>query len=67
VVVKVSKPDQDLRFDVPAVGLETIQNLARVKGAVLAVEAGRTLLFDKSEMIAEADRSRIAIVSLQMP
>jgi UDP-2,3-diacylglucosamine hydrolase len=65
VVVKVSKPRQDLRFDVPSVGLETIRTLSRVNGAVLAVEAGKTLLFDKSEMIAEADRKNIAIVSLR--
>jgi len=65
VVVKVSKPGQDLRFDVPCVGLETIRTLSRVKGAVLAVEAGNTLLFDRSEMIAEADRNHIAIVSLR--
>ncbi|MCF8144478.1 MAG: UDP-2,3-diacylglucosamine diphosphatase LpxI [Deltaproteobacteria bacterium] len=64
VVVKVSKPGQDLRFDVPCVGLETVRTLSRVKGAVLAVEAGNTLLFDKTEMIAEADRKNIAIVSL---
>jgi DUF1009 family protein len=64
VVVKVSKPGQDLRFDVPCVGLETVRTLSRVNGAVLAVEAGNTLLFDKTEMIAEADRKNIAIVSL---
>lgn len=67
VVVKVSKPGQDLRFDVPCVGLETIRNLSRVKGSVLAVEAGSTLLFDKAEMIAEADRKQIAIVSVSDP
>jgi DUF1009 family protein len=65
VVVKVSKPEQDLRFDVPCVGLETIRTLSRVNGAVLTVEAGNTLLFDKAEMIAEADMNRIAIVSLR--
>jgi DUF1009 family protein len=65
VVVKVSKPGQDIRFDVPCVGLETIRTLSRVNGAVLAVEAGNTLLFDKAEMIAEADMKRIAIVSLR--
>jgi len=64
VVVKVSKPGQDLRFDVPCVGLETIRTLSRVNGAVLAVEAGNTLLFDKAEMIALADLKRISIVSL---
>jgi UDP-2,3-diacylglucosamine hydrolase len=67
VVVKVSKPGQDLRFDVPSVGLQTIRNLSRVKGSVLAVEADKTLLFDRAEMIAEADRTHIAIVSLHDP
>jgi len=64
VVVKVSKPNQDLRFDVPSVGLETIQAMSRVKASVLAIEAGKTLIFDKVEMISYADRSSIAIVSL---
>lgn len=66
VVVKVSKPNQDLRFDVPCVGLETIKVMSKVKGAVLAVEAGYTLLFDKEEMIAEADRENISIISINM-
>ncbi|MHB8066374.1 MAG: LpxI family protein [Desulfobaccales bacterium] len=61
VVVKVSKPRQDLRFDVPAVGRETIQVMAEVKAAVLAVEAGRTLMFDRAEMLQEADRAGIAV------
>jgi len=65
VVVKVSKPNQDLRFDVPSVGLETVRTLARVKGAVLAVEAENTLLFDKSQMITEANQNKIAIVCLR--
>ena len=64
VVVKVSKPNQDLRFDVPCVGLETIKTMSKVKGAVLAVEADHTLLFDKEEMIAEADRENISIISI---
>jgi DUF1009 family protein len=66
VVVKVSKPNQDLRFDVPCVGLETIRAMSRVKGAVLAVEAGHTLLFDREEMVAEADRENISIISINM-
>jgi UDP-2,3-diacylglucosamine hydrolase len=64
VVVKVSKPNQDLRFDVPAVGLGTVKAMAEVKAAALAVESGKTLLFDKEEMITYADKLRIAIVSL---
>ena len=65
VVVKVSKPKQDLRFDVPCVGMETIRVMSRIKGAVLAVEAGRTLMFDKLEMIKAADREKIAIVAIE--
>ena len=64
VVVKVSKPNQDLRFDIPSVGIETIKAMSLIKGAVLAIEAGCTLLFDKLEMIAAADKEKIAIISL---
>lgn len=64
VVVKTSKPDQDLRFDVPSVGPGTISAMAKVKGSVLAIEAGRTLIFDRAETIAMADRQKISIVSL---
>jgi UDP-2,3-diacylglucosamine hydrolase len=63
VIVKVSKPNQDLRFDVPTVGLETMRVMAEVKAAVLAVEAGKTLLFDKQEMIDFADGKGICIFS----
>lgn len=62
VVVKVSKPHQDLRFDVPAVGLETIQVMREVRAGVLALEAGKTLMFDKQEMLRLADASGIAVI-----
>jgi DUF1009 family protein len=62
VVVKVCKPNQDLRFDVPSVGLRTVENMSEVKASVLALEAGKTLMFDKSEMIQLANRSGISIV-----
>jgi DUF1009 family protein len=65
VVVKVSKPNQDLRFDVPAVGIDTVRTMARVRASVLAVEAAKTLIFDKNEMIAYADQSNISIVALE--
>ncbi|MBN2033146.1 MAG: UDP-2,3-diacylglucosamine diphosphatase LpxI [Deltaproteobacteria bacterium] len=65
VVVKVSKPQQDLRFDVPAVGVETVRTMALVKASALAVEAGKTLIFDKSEMIQYADRLGVSIVALE--
>jgi len=67
VVVKVSKPKQDLRFDVPCVGMETIAVMSRIRGAVLAVEAGRTLMFDRSEMVNVADREKIALVAVEDP
>lgn len=65
VVVKVSKPTQDLRFDVPSVGMETIQIMAEVKASVLALEAGKTLMFERSEMIENADRIGISIISYE--
>jgi DUF1009 family protein len=65
VVVKVSKPNQDLRFDVPAVGMETVRTMSRVKASALAVEAGKTLVFDKREMISYADKLGISIIALE--
>jgi DUF1009 family protein len=64
VVVKVSKPHQDFRFDVPAVGLETVEAMARVKASALAVEAGKTLIFDKAGMMSYANKSRMTIMSM---
>lgn len=63
VVIKVSKPTQDLRFDVPAVGLDTIETMKRVKAKVLVIEAGKTLMFDRDKMIDAADAARITIVA----
>jgi len=63
VIVKISKPDQDLRFDVPSVGLETIKVMSQVKASVLAVEAGKTLIFDKPEMLEYADSLGISVVA----
>lgn len=65
VVIKVSKPDQDLRFDVPSVGLETLETMFEVNANVLAVEAGKTLLFDRSEMIEYADKNGITIMAYE--
>jgi len=64
VVVKACKPTQDLRFDLPAVGPETIRSLAAVRGRVLAIEAGRTITLDRSEMIQLADAAGIAVVAV---
>ncbi|MCX5871573.1 MAG: UDP-2,3-diacylglucosamine diphosphatase LpxI [Deltaproteobacteria bacterium] len=64
VVVKVRKPSQDFRFDLPATGLKTVETLASVKGAVLAVEAGQSLLFDREIMVAAADKAGIVVVGV---
>jgi DUF1009 family protein len=61
VVVKVSKPGQDLRFDVPAVGLNTIAAMQEVKAKVLALEAGKTLIFDRPAMLKAAAAAKIAV------
>lgn len=65
VVVKVSKPGQDLRFDVPAVGMTTIEVMREVGARVLALEAGRTLMIDRDEMVRAADAAGIAIVAIE--
>jgi UDP-2,3-diacylglucosamine hydrolase len=65
VVVKRSKPQQDLRFDLPAVGPATIETMESVKAAVLAVEAGRTVLLDRDETIRKAERAGMAIVGVK--
>lgn len=61
VVVKVSKPGQDMRFDVPVVGLPTVEQMKSSHATALAVDAGRTLLFDRENLIAQADAAGIAI------
>ena len=61
VVVKVSKPGQDMRFDVPVVGLPTIEQMRGAGATALAVDAGRTLLFDRIKLIELADGAGIAI------
>jgi hypothetical protein len=65
VVVKLKKPDQDFRFDLPAIGARTVETLAAVRGSVLAVEAGQSLLFDRVEMVATANRAGVVVVGLE--
>ncbi|MEO1993555.1 MAG: UDP-2,3-diacylglucosamine diphosphatase LpxI [Pirellulales bacterium] len=62
VVVKVAKPQQDLRFDMPTIGVGTVQSLRAAGATVLAVEAGKTILVDVDELISFARRSGISIV-----
>ena len=65
VVVKVAKPKQDFRFDLPVVGLETLEVLAKAGASTLAVEAGKTLVFDKDEFLKRADAMKIAVVGVR--
>jgi UDP-2,3-diacylglucosamine hydrolase len=67
VVVKVSKPGQDMRFDVPVVGLPTIEQMKSSGATALAVDAGRTLLFDRTQLIELADAADIAIEAFAPP
>src|SRR3990167_293372 len=64
-VIKVSKPNQDMRFDVPVVGLPTVTVMQECGATALSVDAGKTLLFDRDELIALADAAGIAIVGPQ--
>lgn len=66
VVVKAARPEQDPRFDLPAVGTHTVALLEEVRAAVLAVEAGRTLLLDRPAALEAADRAGLAIVGVEM-
>jgi DUF1009 family protein len=64
VVVKRSKPQQDLRFDLPAVGPRTIEVMQSVKASVLAVEAGRSVMLDREVLLRTAEEAGIAVVGL---
>jgi DUF1009 family protein len=65
VVAKAVKPGQDRRFDLPAVGPDTIQVMAEVKARLLAVEAGATLVMDLEEMVARANRAKIVLLGIR--
>ncbi|MBI3737403.1 LpxI family protein, partial [Candidatus Sumerlaeota bacterium] len=64
VVVKVSKPQQDRRFDVPVLGLTTIEKLVKVRAAALAFSGGETLFFDEKEAVALAEANKITIIGV---
>ena len=61
-VVKVAKPKQDMRFDVPVIGIRTVETMAEAGASCLSVEAGRTLLFDRAALVKRADEAGITIV-----
>ena len=63
-MVKAAKPNQDLRFDLPCVGLETLESLKSVSSNVLGVEAGKTILLFKEDLIRKADEYGMSLVGL---
>ena len=63
-VVKVAKPRQDMRFDVPTIGMGTLATMAEAGGRVLAIEAGRTIIVDQGEVLDFANRRQMAIIAL---
>lgn len=64
VLVKVSKRNHDMRFDVPVTGLTTVATMAEAGGRVLAVEAGRTLMLDREALLGEADRRKVVVMGI---
>ena len=64
-VVKLAKPDQDLRFDVPVIGRATVQLMARLNVSALAIEARKTLMFDREDLLRDADAAGITIVAVE--
>ena len=65
VVVKVAKRGNDMRFDIPVIGLRTLKALRKAHAAVLAVEAGRTILLERAKLAAEADRIGLSLVAVE--
>jgi DUF1009 family protein len=66
VVVKVAKPQQDMRFDVPTIGCNTVEAIRAAGGRVLAIEAGKTIIIDEPEVVALADRYGMTIIALPL-
>jgi UDP-2,3-diacylglucosamine hydrolase len=64
-VVKAVKPDQDRRFDLPAVGPDTIDTIREAKGRVLAMEAGATLVMDLDRMVEKADKAKVVLLGIR--
>ena len=63
-LVKVAKPQQDMRFDVPAIGIGTVESLIAAGGKVLAIEAGKTIIIDQDQVVELADRHGLTIMAL---
>ncbi len=65
VVVKLSKPNQDLRFDLPSSGIETIKSMSQSGASVLVLEAGKSISFDREDMVDLANKCKISIVAME--
>jgi DUF1009 family protein len=63
-VLKLSKPDQDMRFDVPVIGVPTIETMIAAGATCLCISAGKTLMFDRDEMMALANKNKLAILAV---
>jgi DUF1009 family protein len=63
-VVKIAKPDQDMRFDVPVVGVPTLESMIAAGATCLCLTAGKTLMFDREETVKIANKNKIAIVAV---
>jgi UDP-2,3-diacylglucosamine hydrolase len=66
VVIKVARPGQDLRFDIPVVGVRTLESLRSAGAKVLALEAGKTLLLDKDNLLKEANAAQLTLTGLSI-
>ncbi len=64
-VIKVARPNQDMRFDIPVIGPETIRSMSQVKAACLAIEADKTLIIDKAETISLAGENEISVIAVK--
>jgi len=62
-VVKVAKPNQDMRFDVPVVGIHTIETMVRAGASCLALDANKCLMLDREKVIAAADAAEITVIA----
>ncbi len=63
-IIKVAKPEQDKRFDIPAIGLRTLKTMKRYKASLIAVEAGETIIVDQEEVVKFADKNNIVIMAV---
>lgn len=66
-MIKVARPDQDMRFDVPTIGPHTIKNLQKAGCSLLVIEAEKTLIADKPTTLELADRAKLAIMGIASP